>query len=107
MRRPVRWGRVPATPPSAPTPDDDEADIASAIDAVRTSVDAREMADLGESDRFESIPTLSLDDFLHQRPGGAGSSDAGTSVPPSEGPSRPESPRGHYDQDTDLGSRGG
>lgn len=95
----------PATPaPSAPTPDDDEADIASAIDAVRTSVDAREMADLGESlDRLESIPTLSLDDFLQfQRPGGAGSSDAGTSVPPSEGPSRPESPRGHYDQDTDL-----
>ena len=95
----------PATPaPSAPTPDDDEADIASAIAAVRTSLDAREMADLGESlDRLESIPTLSLDDFLHfQRPGGAGSSDAGTSVPPSEVPSRPESPRGHYDQDTDL-----
>ena len=95
----------PATPaPSAPTPDDVEADIASAIAAVRTSLDAREMADLGESlDRLESIPTLSLDDFLHfQRPGGAGSSDAGTSVPPSEVPSRPESPRGHYDQDTDL-----
>lgn len=86
-------------------------DVAFTLEAVRTSLDAREMAAMGQSlDALEEIPTLSLDDFL--RPAfmntGANSghgSDAGTSAPPSQ----PDTPRladasaaSHYDADTDL-----
>ena len=41
------------------------ADVASTLEAVRTSLDAREMAAMGHSlDALEEIPTLSLEDFL-------------------------------------------
>ena len=44
---------------------DDDDDVASTLEAVRTSLDAREMAAMGHSlDALEEIPTLSLEDFL-------------------------------------------
>ena len=96
----------------APSDDDDDDDDDDAtLAAVRTSLDASELAAVGESlDALEAIPTLTLEDFLH--PGFmAGGSDSGMSAPSS----RCDTPRGggdedrtaaaaasHYDADTDL-----
>ena len=95
----------------------DDDDVASTLAAVRTSLDAREMAAMGQSlDALEEIPTLSLEDFL--RPAfmdnGGGSSATGSEAGTSAPPSQPDTPRqttagagaasssSHYDADTDL-----
>ena len=81
--------------------------LEASLDAMRTSVDQRAIADIGSSlDRLEAIPTLSLDDFLTFRGGArAGSSDAGTESHHGGGASEPDdarTPATHYDADTDL-----
>jgi hypothetical protein len=89
-------------------------DVAFTLAAVRTSLDAREMAAMAQGlDALEEIPTLSLEDFLRpafmnangaSSSSGHGSDNGGNSVPSSQ----PDTPRprtppsSHYDADTDL-----